>query len=152
MLISIFFVHLESFLNRKTFIMSGYEYFKDTLTNRYAQFFGRARRSEYWYFALFNWLAVVAVSAISHFLLSTWLATGVTSLISVLLFIPSLAVLVRRLHDTGRSGWWLLMVFIPILGLIVLLYFLVSDSDEGMNDYGPNPKNEFDDRDDDNFV
>lgn len=63
-----------------------------------------------------------------------------SGLYSLGVFLPGLAVAVRRLHDTGRSGWWLLVGFLPVIGLIVLLVFMVLDSEEGTNDHGPNPK------------
>ena len=59
-------------------------------------------------------------------------------------FLPALAVAVRRLHDTERSGWWLLLIFLPLIGAIVLIIFLVQDSTPGDNAYGPNPKGELD--------
>lgn len=59
---------------------------------------------------------------------------------SLAVLIPSIAVTIRRLHDTGRTGWWFLLIFIPLIGAIVLLVFMVLDSEEGTNDYGPNPK------------
>ena len=106
---------------------------------KYAVFNGRASRSEYWYFALFN-------SIIILFLFILWKVTGhiIFDIIyfwySLAVLIPATAVFVRRLHDTNHSGWWLLLALIPILGPIVLLVFLIKDSDAGTNQYGPNPK------------
>jgi uncharacterized membrane protein YhaH (DUF805 family) len=66
--------------------------------------------------------------------------SGILGLYGLAVFIPSLAVGVRRLHDTGRSGWWLLISLVPIIGIIVLIVFLVQDSQNGTNQYGENPK------------
>ncbi len=109
---------------------------------KYAVFGGRARRKEYWMFLLFNILISIALGFVEGmFGLVTELGFGMISIVySLLLVIPSLAVGVRRLHDTGRSGWWLLIVFVPIVGAIALLVFAVQDSESGHNEYGPNPK------------
>lgn len=113
---------------------------------KYAVFSGRARRKEYWFFVLFNMIAAFLLGFIDGFagmLLSAEAGIGVLSTIYLLVaFIPGLAVSVRRLHDTNRSGWWLLISLIPIIGSIILLVFLVQDSDSGPNQYGPNPKGE----------
>ncbi len=119
-------------------------YFLDVVKNHYADFEGRARRAEYWNFFLFNMLGIIAIVALMFALgaISESLATigGLAYMAWALgLFIPSLAVAVRRLHDTGKSGWWLLISFIPLAG-IVLIVFLCIDSDPGTNAYGPNPK------------
>lgn len=114
-----------------------------TCFSKYVDFSGRARRSEYWYFALFNLLASF-VALILDNLLGTDYDTGSSGLIgtvlSLALFLPSLAVGVRRLHDTGRSGWWLLLWFVVIIGWIVLIVWLVKDGDNGENKHGADPK------------
>jgi uncharacterized membrane protein YhaH (DUF805 family) len=116
-------------------------YFK--VLRNYAVFSGRARRKEYWYFFLFNLIIIMILTSIDH---GTWLFSQtyrmglLSSIYSLVVFIPSLAVLVRRLHDTGRSAWWLLLALIPIIGSIVLLIFAALDSDPGPNEYGLNPK------------
>ena len=103
---------------------------KRNLTTRaYADFSGRASRSEYWWFYLFTVIATAAAGA---------LGGQVGNLASIALFLPGLALLVRRLHDVGRSGWWFLIVF-TIIGIVVLLYWLVKDSDAGKNAYGEGP-------------
>ncbi|RLV61655.1 DUF805 domain-containing protein [Parashewanella curva] len=102
---------------------------------KYADFSGRARRQEYWMFILF-YLIFYVVLAVVDGLMGTWILTTVLSLG---LLVPSLAVGARRLHDTGRSGWWLLIGLIPLIGSIVLLIFFVMDSHDD-NEYGPNPK------------
>ncbi|HEY1103093.1 MAG TPA: DUF805 domain-containing protein [Burkholderiaceae bacterium] len=101
----------------------------------YATFTGRARRKEYWMFVLFYVLILFGLSIVDALL-----GTGFFGAIFVLgMVIPSIAAAVRRLHDTGRSGWWMLIGFIPLVGL-VLIYFLVLDSDASDNAYGPSPK------------
>jgi len=112
-----------------------------TCLSKYVDFSGRARRSEYWWFALFVILAG-AVGAILDGLFGTRsdLGTGVVQgLINLALLLPGLAVAVRRLHDTGRTGWWILIGLVPLVGWIVLLVFYVQDSVPD-NEHGPNPK------------
>lgn len=109
---------------------------------KYAVFSGRAQRAEYWYFALFNFVIIFVLM-----LLDTILGTGgemgaglFGGLYSLAVLIPSLAVGVRRLHDTDRTGWWLLIGLVPIIGFVILIVFFVKESDPGENQYGPNPK------------
>lgn len=110
---------------------------------RCLQFTGRSRRTEYWMFVLINILVAIAI-ALMDLMLGTvdeQTQTGTFStLYSLVVFLPTLALTVRRLHDTGRSGWWVLISLIPILGVIVLLVFMVLDGEAGDNDYGANPK------------
>ena len=110
---------------------------------KYAQFSGRARRKEYWYFTLFNVIFSVVLSFVDG-LTGTWnpesgvgLLSGIYSLA---VLIPAIAVGVRRLHDTGRSAWWVLILLIPLIGVIIFLVFMVLESQEGENQYGPSPK------------
>ncbi len=109
---------------------------------KYAVFDGRARRREYWLFFLFNLIiACILVIIEGIFGIGSGEGPGVLmSLFPLAIAIPSLAVGVRRLHDTGRSGLWMLVVFVPIIGAIVFLVFIVEDSETGENKYGPNPK------------
>ena len=112
---------------------------------KYADFSGRARRKEYWMFVLFNILFSFVAGFIDGFFgtMSRNATLGIFGTVyTLLLLVPSLAVTARRLHDTGRSGWWILIALVPLLGAIVLLVFNVSDSDPGTNKYGPNPKAE----------
>lgn len=102
----------------------------------YADFNGRARRKEYWMFTLF----AVLSCTLTLFLDTVTGKPIFSALLMLALVIPSFAVTVRRLHDTGRSGWYFLLSFIPIAGPIVLFVFNVSDSRPGTNAYGPNPK------------
>ena len=110
---------------------------------KYAVFEGRARRKEYWFFQLFNVLAIIVLAVLDATLENTGPATdflGVLSGLYILAsFLPGLAVLVRRLHDTNRSGWFSLLGFIPLVGLIVLI-FVIEDGTPGPNKYGPDPK------------
>jgi uncharacterized membrane protein YhaH (DUF805 family) len=104
---------------------------------KYAEFDGRARRKEYWMFALFNLLITLAIAVIEA-IIGTSGFLGLIYALAVLL--PAIAVSVRRLHDTDRSGWWLLIALVPIVGAIVLLVFMVQDSKPGTNLYGIYPK------------
>jgi uncharacterized membrane protein YhaH (DUF805 family) len=119
------------------------KWFLDALKNRYATFEGRARRKEYWFFVLFYALAIVALAIVDD-IVGTYreeVGFGLLTAVFVLAtFIPTLAVTVRRLHDTNRSGWWVLLEFVPIVGGLVLLVFMVLDSQPGANRFGPNPK------------
>jgi len=110
---------------------------------KYAVFSGRARRKEYWYFVLFNILVSIGLSFIDTATGTVNAETGyglLSGIYSLAVLIPSLAVLIRRLHDTDRSGWWILIGLIPVIGWIVLLVFVVQDSHPGQNQYGDNPK------------
>ena len=112
------------------------------LTN-YTEFGGRARRKEYWFFILFNILISIAFTIIDGVTGLYSIETGVglfSGIYSLAILVPSIAVGVRRLHDTNRSGWWLLISFIPLIGAIILIVFLASDSNPEENQYGPNPK------------
>ena len=115
--------------------MNGFDYFKLALS-KYAIFEGRSRRSEYWYFALFNILIGIALGIVDEFFGFSLFG----AIASLALFIPGLAVGVRRLHDIGKSGWNLLLIFIPLVGFIILLVWFCKDSEPGSNQYGPNPK------------
>ena len=104
---------------------------------KYADFSGRARRTEYWLFVLFS-MVIAMVLGVVDYVLGT---PGIVGLLFTLaILIPSIAVGVRRLHDTDRSGWWLLVALIPIIGTIALLIFLLLDSNPGDNRFGANPK------------
>ena len=108
--------------------------FGDAITtcfNKYAEFVGRARRSEYWWFALFGLVVSLVLSPVS---------TPLSLLASLALFVPNLAVSVRRLHDTGRSGWYLLIVLVPLAGVIILIVWLATEGEPGTNLYGESPK------------
>ena len=112
------------------------EWYKMAL-NKYSQFSGRSRRSEYWYFLLFNMIFTVVAVIIDSIL---WEVPILYLLYSLGVFIPGLAVTIRRLHDTNKSGWWMLISIIPLIGAIVILVFLATEGDHSDNQYGPNPK------------
>lgn len=110
---------------------------------KYAVFSGRARRKEYWYFTLFNIIISIVLGVIDGVTGSFSAEAGIGLLggvFTLAVLIPGIAVSVRRLHDTERSGWWLLIALIPLIGAIVLLVFMVQDSKPGQNQYGENPK------------
>ena len=114
------------------------------LLNKYATFSGRARRSEYWWWYLFVTIVFVVAGILDNAIGLTYsdltIGGGWIATIAIIVFlIPNLAVSVRRLHDTGRTGWWLLIGLVPVIGFFVLLYFFVLDS-ENDNQYGPYPK------------
>jgi uncharacterized membrane protein YhaH (DUF805 family) len=122
--------------------MSNFDkYYLETMKERYADFYGRATRSEFWYLYLFYVLIILGAS-IAFNMISARLALPMVMLIFLGHVIPVLAALVRRLHDTSRSGWWFLISFIPVIGTIVLIVFLAQEGDEYENDWGPNPLNE----------
>lgn len=113
---------------------------------KYAQFQGRSRRAEYWWFTLFVVIVSVVLTLIDSALFGgemggLGILSGIFSLATI---VPSLAVGVRRLHDTDRSGWWILIGLIPLIGAIVLLVFYVQDGTPGTNKFGPSPKHESD--------
>ena len=110
---------------------------------KYAVFEGRAGRKEYWFFILFNILISMALGYVDWLTgnINPETGLGILSGIYALgVMIPGMAVSVRRLHDTDRSGWWLLITFVPVIGAIVFLYFMVLDSNPETNEYGPLPK------------
>ena len=110
---------------------------------KYAVFGGRARRKEYWYFFLFHALIGIVLAIVDGVTGTLVPGAGIGllgGLYSLAVFIPGCAVTVRRLHDTGKSGWWLLIFLVPLVGVIVFLVFMVKDSQPGENQYGPNPK------------
>ncbi|OOF86684.1 hypothetical protein BKG93_02140 [Rodentibacter ratti] len=114
-----------------------------SVLKNYATFSGRARRKEYWMFCLFSFIISIALSILDGIfgLINYETGLGVLSgLYTLAVFIPALAVSVRRLHDTNRSGWWLLINFIPLVGFIIFLVFMCLDSKTGDNKYGAYPK------------
>ncbi|QRY58433.1 DUF805 domain-containing protein [Sphingobacterium siyangense] len=113
------------------------EAFLKVVRDNYANFEGRARRKEYWMYIL-TVLIIGAVFGILGKIAS--LFTYISGLVSLALFIPGIAVTVRRLHDTNKSGWFILVFFIPFIGWIYLFYLLVLEGDKASNQYGPDPK------------
>lgn len=108
---------------------------------KYAEFTGRSRRKEYWMFTLISAIISYSILAIDYYVFGLEGGFGINSLYSLGVLIPSLAVLVRRLHDVGKSGWFFFIVLIPIIGAIWLLVLFCTDGEAGDNKYGPNPKN-----------
>ena len=111
---------------------------------KYVTFSGRARRAEYWWFALFNVLTSIVATILDVIAFGPDMIDGrvsgpISLLASLALLLPGLAVWFRRLHDVGRSGWWGLLVLVPIIGWIVLFYWSVRRGDVGPNAYGPDP-------------
>ena len=111
---------------------------------KYAVFGGRARRREYWFFFLVNGIISILLSVIDSSFSSPFDADAgfgaLSGIYTVAVLLPGLSVGVRRLHDTGKSGWWLLICLVPFVGVIVLLVFLIMDGEPEENQYGPNPK------------
>lgn len=113
---------------------------------KYAVFSGRARRKEYWFFVLFN-----AIFAIAAMILDNILGLAIEDvgygpfyiLYALATIVPGLAVSVRRLHDIGKSGWYILLAIIPCVGAIILLIFDLTPGDPGDNEYGPDPIAEY---------
>ena len=122
--------------------MSFVEAVQTCVTQKYATFGGRARRSEYWYYTLFSLLVSLVASIVGGALFVH--AEGdiniLSALVSIALFLPGLGVAIRRRHDIGKSGWWYLIALVPFIGWIVLLIFMCRDSDRGPNQFGPSPK------------
>ena len=109
---------------------------------KYAVFSGRAQRAEYWYFVLFSTIVSLVLMVLDAMTGTLDPQTGyglLNGLYTLAVFIPTLAVSVRRLHDIGKSGWWLLIALIPLIGVILLIIWFATDSKED-NQYGKNPK------------
>ena len=105
---------------------------------QYSDFDGRARRMEFWMFALFNWLIGGVLMVVDRFVFEQ--SYGLSTLYSLAVLIPGIALSVRRLHDVGKSGWMLLIALIPIIGAIWLIVLYLSDSEPDANEYGASPK------------
>lgn len=118
-------------------------YFINTLKNHYADFAGRASRSEYWFFALFQFITMVVLLILAT--LAGDSAVGklfmvLYALAALAFFLPALSLAVRRLHDTDRSGWWFFIGFVPFVGTLILLVFMLLPSFPGQNRFGDVPK------------
>ncbi len=118
--------------------------------SKYATFQGRASRSEYWFFYLFNILLEIGLLIVGLILgaivgdgtgalAGMGIAYVLLCIYGLIALIPSISVFVRRMHDIGRSGWWYWLALVPLVGVIVLLVFLLTGSDRGENQYGPEP-------------
>ena len=117
------------------------EYYLKAFKN-YASFTGRARRSEYWFFLLFNLIAYGAIFILDLFIMNvTGIAFSPFYLIyAVAVIIPTFALIVRRLHDVGKSGWFYFIILIPVIGAIWLIVLFCTEGEQGTNQYGENPK------------
>ncbi|SDK42051.1 DUF805 domain-containing protein [Aliiruegeria lutimaris] len=110
-----------------------------TCLNKYADFKGRARRPEYWWFVLFIWIGNVVFGLLDRLLLGA--GNGLLGVIwGLAVLVPAIAVGVRRLHDLDKSGWWLLLGLIPIIGTIVLIWWFVQPGTKGKNQFGAEPR------------
>jgi uncharacterized membrane protein YhaH (DUF805 family) len=106
---------------------------------KYVTFSGRASRSEYWFWVLFSIIGGIVTATLDYAVFSeNDFATPLNSIFNLILFLPSLAVGIRRLHDIGRTGWWVLIA-ITVIGIIVLIVWACQKSDTGANAYGPEP-------------
>ncbi|MEX2625971.1 MAG: DUF805 domain-containing protein [Ilumatobacteraceae bacterium] len=114
------------------------DYWKLVVLERYAKFDGRARRAEFWWFVLANLIVYVVLAILAGAVSAVFWVLYVVYALAML--VPSIAVAIRRLHDTGKSGWFLLISFIPVVGPIILLVFYVLDSTPGTNQYGTSEK------------
>ena len=137
------------------------DWYKKVMFENYANFSGRARRSEYWYFTLCNiiiqgllYILILLIAGIfananadeNSIGIGAGILMMILGLYGLISFIPGLAVTVRRLHDTGKSGWMLLLYIIPLIGPILLIVWLATEGMPGTNQWGQNPKEE------DNFI
>ena len=128
------------------------EWYLKVVRDNYSNFDGRATRQEYWMFYLFNIIFCIVAVAVDNILGTDFKMGGgygyeasmgygwIYALYALAVFLPSVGVSIRRLHDVGKSGWMLLIIFIPCIGIFWLLYLLVQDSSPLDNDYGPSPK------------
>ncbi|WP_042011087.1 DUF805 domain-containing protein [Aeromonas fluvialis] len=109
-----------------------------SVLKQYAVFSGRARRTEYWMFVLCNVVVMLLLGMVDKLISGD--KEFISGIYSLAVLLPSLAVAARRLHDTDRSGWWLLLGLIPIIGTLVLIYFMVCNGQQGPNRFGDDPK------------
>ena len=107
--------------------------------DNYVNFMGRARRQEYWMFAFINLIIMLILNTIDRVVFSSDMPL-LSSIYGLAILLPGIAVAARRLHDTDKSAWWLLLAFIPIIGVIVLIVMMCFNSTPGENRFGPNPK------------
>jgi uncharacterized membrane protein YhaH (DUF805 family) len=114
------------------------DYYLNALKFKYADFEGRARRSEFWYYTLCNYIVIILLALIASAMEGYGFILVGIYILGII--VPSLAMVVRRLHDVGKSGWFYCVAFIPLIGGIWLLVLECTDSEIGENMYGPNPK------------
>ena len=107
------------------------------IAQNYCNFSGRSSRSEYWWYVLFTAIISCGVSLIFSGNQTTM--SIISGIVNLVLLLPGLGLCVRRLHDTNRSGWWILIGFIPVVGWILLIVWFCQDRQRGPNQYGPEP-------------
>ena len=139
-------INLPVYVSRPTAIMSFPDALKNVLINKFGDFNGRASRSEYWWWVLGSFIIQIPTTFLDSMIFGwgyddpTWF----TWLVTLVLLIPTTAVTVRRLHDTGKSGWFLLIMFIPLVNIcffIVLLVWFIQDGNSYVNSFGDVPTN-----------
>ena len=123
------------------------EWYLKVMQDNYANFNGRARRKEYWMWYLFYMIIIIIAAVADNILGLNWSPGGVSigygwlyMITALVHLVPGLACGIRRLHDTGKSGWFLLLCLIPLLGPIIIIVFMCIDGDSEENQYGPSPK------------
>lgn len=111
-----------------------------TAFSRYAQFYGRSGRPEFWYWTLFTILGGIVASIVDAVAFG-WVqsVSPLSDLFGLITLVPGIAVSVRRLHDVDRSGWWFLLIFVPLIGMIVLIVWCIRQGTAGNNRFGPDP-------------
>ena len=109
-----------------------------TVLSKYVDFKGRAPRSEYWWWVLAVIVVNIILNIIDNIIFGPTMQP-ISALFSLAILLPSIAVGIRRLHDLDRTGWWLLVSFIPIIGALILIYFFVQKGTDGENRFGPDP-------------
>lgn len=120
------------------------EWYLKVVRDNYVNFEGRARRAEYWYFILFYFIIAIALEIVDY-LMGIYIFRP---LFGLAMLLPSIAAAVRRLHDTGKSGWYFLLIFFAVIGWIWLIVLLATEGDHGPNEYGHDPKNDYSEFDD----
>ena len=120
------------------------EYYVDVILKKYLLFTGRARRKEFWMFVLFNLVVSIVLNIVVGILANVpgigFILAFIPLVYSLAILLPSIGLGIRRLHDTDRSGWWLLIGLIPLVGAIVLIVFAAQEGTKGNNQFGPDPK------------
>ncbi len=112
------------------------------LKEKYINFSDRAARSEYWWFALFCWGVAIALSILDNLIFNDASGYGIFSTMwGLAIVVPSIGVGVRRLHDLDKSGWWLLLSCIPVIGFIILVFWFIQQGTAGQNRFGADPLN-----------
>ena len=116
--------------------MEKLHWFINPVKNQYTDFTGRTTRKNFWMYVLCYWILYIGLAIVSLIIQMEDVLTG---LFALAVLLPSIAITTRRLHDVGKSGWWQLITLIPILGIIVLIYFTAQEGDKGANMYGEDP-------------